>query len=290
MKILLIGKTGQLGGDILKNGKQYDIYAPDREVLDITSEEKLEVEISSYKPNVVINTAAFHNVPLCEEEFEKAFLVNCIAVKNMAEMCRERKSLFVTFSSDYVFSGEKREPYLEEDPVFPLQGYGISRVAGEFSAMALGQGQAVVIRTCGLYGMFGAKSKGGNFVDKRIEEAQVKRDIEMSCDQTVSPTYTDDLSRAVLSLVSHPDLKSGIYHLVNEGECTWYEFTKTVYEMMGFKNEVRPVDRGGLTGSMKRPLYSVLKNTKGKALGIVLPHWRDALFRYLKTKYRTSFM
>ena len=144
---------------------------------------------------------------------------------------------------------------------------------------------AVVIRTCGLYGLSGASSKGGNFVDKRIADAQTDSELEMGCDQIVSPTYTGDLAQAVLKLIDHPRLVPGLYHLVNEGECTWYEFTKAIYELMGINVNVRPVDRGGISGEMRRPLYSALANTKARTLGITLPHWRDALQHYLREKY-----
>jgi dTDP-4-dehydrorhamnose reductase len=107
----------------------------------------------------------------------------------------------------------------------------------------------------------------------------------MGCDQIVAPTNTDDLSKAVLQFIEHPRLTAGIYHLVNEGECSWYEFTKAIYDVMGLNMEVKPVDRGGLSGAMRRPLYSVLANTKAKELGISLPHWRDGLERYLHNKY-----
>ena len=102
----------------------------------------------------------------------------------------------------------------------------------------------MVIRTCGLYGRSGAQSKGGNFVDRRLHDATTCTVLEMGCDQVVSPTSTDDLSRAVLKLVEHPEMKPGIYHLVNEGECTWYEFTKAIYDSAGLSVNVHPVDRG----------------------------------------------
>ena len=107
----------------------------------------------------------------------------------------------------------------------------------------------------------------------------------MGCDQVVSPTYTVDLAKAVLKLIEHPQIVPGIYHIVNEGYCTWFEFTKAIYELMGINVSVRPVDRGGMNGEMRRPLYSVLANTKARAFGITLPHWRDALGRYLTEKY-----
>jgi dTDP-4-dehydrorhamnose reductase len=142
-----------------------------------------------------------------------------------------------------------------------------------------------VIRTCGLYGRSGARSKGGNFVDGRVADALAGKRIEMACEQVVAPTSTDDLSRAVFALMTAPALAPGIYHLVNEGACSWYEFTCEIVRMVGAKSEVVPVDRGGRTGNMRRPLYSVLANTRARALGVVMRNWREALKAYLRVKY-----
>lgn len=261
------------------------IYAPGRDVLDIESRESCERAIAEFRPDVVINTAAFHNVPQCEVEPLRAFAVNCQSVRDLAAICMKMNVRLVTFSTDYVFGGEQRIPYREDDRTGPLQMYGISRLAGELTALATAPQHAVVIRTCGLYGLSGASSKGGNFVDKRIADAQMNSELEMGCDQIVSPTYTGDLAKAVLKLIEHPQLVPGIYHLVNEGECTWFEFTQAIYEMLNLTIKVRPVDRGGLSGDMRRPLYSALGNTKARAFGITLPHWRDALGRYIKDKH-----
>ena len=232
---------------------------------------------------MVINTAAFHNLPVCETKPEKAFEVNCIAVRDLALACKKMNALLVTFSTDYVFGGEKRTPYAEDDRPSPLQMYGISKLAGELAALSAAPDHAVIVRTCGLYGKQGTWGKGGgNFVDKRMEEAKTATALEMGNDQTVCPTSTDDLSHALFSLIGHPGKQSGIYHLVNEGECTWYEFTRAIYDIMGISIDLKPVDRQGLTGTMRRPLYSVLANTKAKKLGITLPRWQDALRRYLK--------
>ncbi|MBI1175194.1 MAG: dTDP-4-dehydrorhamnose reductase [Sideroxydans sp.] len=288
MKILLIGKTGQLGGSLLSLETSHQIYAPGRPELDIESKESCERAIAEFCPDVVINTAAFHNVPQCEVEPLRAFAVNCQAVRDLAVICARMDVQLVTFSTDYVFGGKKRTPYREDDCPEPLQMYGISRLAGELAALATAPRHAVVIRTCGLYGPSGAISKGGNFVDKRIADAQAVSELEMGCDQVVAPTYTGDLAQAVLKLIEHPQFVPGIYHLTNEGECTWFEFTKAIYELAGLGTQVVPVDRGGMSGEMCRPLYSALANTKAKSLGITLPHWRDALKRYIDEKYGFS--
>lgn len=289
MKILLIGATGQLGGDIVRNNDVHDIHAPARSALDLARPDQMTETIRALRPAMVINCAAFHNVPLCEEQPEQAFRINCAAVRDLAETCRDIGAWLVTFSSDYVFGGEKRAPYLEDDRPAPLQVYGITRLAGEHAALATAPERAVVIRTCGLYGRSGAKSKGGNFVDGRVADARAGKRIEMASEQVLAPTSTDDLSRAVLSLIAHPRLSSGIYHLVNEGECSWYEFTREIVRLIGASTEVLPVDRGGRSGNMRRPLYSVLANTRARKLGITLRPWREALADYLRAKYPEAF-
>ncbi len=285
MRILLIGRSGQLGGDLLRNNQGHQIVAPDRKELDLTRPEQLRAAIASHRPELVVNCAAFHNLPLCEEQPEQAFLVNCVAVWNLAASCRAANARLVTFSTDYVFGGDRRVPWGEDDAPRPLQVYGISRLAGEHAALAAAPEHAVVVRTCGLYGESGARSKGGNFVDGRVADLRAGRAFEMASEQVVAPTSTEDLSKAVLALVAHPSLRPGIYHLVNEGQCSWYELTLAIAEILDLAAKVTPVDRRGLSGAMRRPLYSVLANRKARELGIVLPPWRDALQRYLRRKY-----
>lgn len=285
MKILLIGATGQLGGDLSRKNPGHEIVALGRDALDLARPAAAAAMIRKLHPEAVINCAAFHNVPKCEEDPAQAFLINCAAVRDLAAACTAIGAWLVTFSSDYVFGGERDTPWREDDLPAPLQIYGITRLAGEHAALSAAPGRAVVIRTCGLYGRSGARSKGGNFVDGRVADARAGKRIEMACEQVVAPTSTDDLSRAVFSLIAHPKLAAGIYHLVNEGACSWYEFTCEIVRIVGAPAEVVPVDRGGKTGSMRRPLYSVLANTRAKSLGIVLRPWQDALTAYLRAKF-----
>jgi dTDP-4-dehydrorhamnose reductase len=283
MKLLLIGATGQLGGDLIRNNPGHEIVAPARDRLDLARPGEATREIAEIEPDVVVNCAAFHNVPKCEEEPGQAFLVNCIAVRELARACASCGTRFVTFSTDYVFDGSTTQPWREDDRPGPLQMYGISRLAGEHAALSSAP-RAVVIRTCGLYGRAGARSKGGNFVDGRVADARAGKHIEMACEQIVAPTSTDDLSRAVYALLEH-EQAAGVFHLVNEGECSWYEFTCEIVRLVGATAEVVPVDRGGRSGAMRRPLYSALANTRARALGVVLRPWRAALREYLRAKY-----
>jgi dTDP-4-dehydrorhamnose reductase len=285
MQILLIGGSGQLGSDLIRNNPGHRIVAPDRKELDVTCNDTIAAAVRDAHADWVINTAAFHNVPVCEEQPELAFRVNCTAVRDLGLACEKYGARLMTFSTDYVFNGEQRTPYREEDCPAPLQIYGVSKVAGETIARAVAAERSVIVRTCGLYGRSGAASKGGNFVDKRVKDGRLLSALDMGCDQTVCPTSTDDLSKAVYELMAKPSV-GGIYHLVNEGECTWFEFTVSIYEFLGIKMQVNPIDRGGRTNSMRRPLYSVLANTRASALGVALPSWKDALMRYLQANVR----
>lgn len=286
MRLLIIGETGQLGSALIEDALSlgHDFLAPSKKELDITNIDSFTRIMNNYRPEVVLNTAAFHNLPLCEADPLKAFLLNCIAVDNMAKISNDLGSWFVSFSTNYVFSGDKREPYVESDAPLPLQKYGLSKLAGEYAALSYDR--SMIIRTCGLYGLKGASSKGGNFVDNRINDSTKNTMMEIGNDQTVSPTYAGDLSKAVLQLIDHPFREPGIYHLINEGCCTWYEFTREIFRLLDIGTELVRVDRKGKTGEMRRPLFSALKNEKARKLGIVLPHWKEGLKEYLRLKYQ----
>lgn len=285
MRILLIGGTGQLGGDLVRNNPGHDLVVPGREELDVVRTDQVSTALAVYRPELVINCAAFHNVPLCETRPDAAFQTNCVAMRDLAVACRHFGARLLTFSSDYVFGGDRREPYAEDDLPQPLQIYGISRLAGEHAVLSSAPGMAIVIRTCGLYGRNGARSKGGNFVDGRIADARAGRTIEMTCEQIVAPTSSDDLSRAVFALIEEGTGLDGIYHLVNAGACSWYEFTCEIVRLSGFRTSVIPVDRGGKSGEMRRPIYSVLENVRARKLGVTLRPWQEALEEYLRIKY-----
>ena len=179
MKILLIGKTSQLGADILKNNDRHEIYTPALSVLEANLRERLDVIVNDFRPDVVINTTDFHDVPLCEADPHSAFTVNCVAVRALAITCNRIGALLVTVSTDYVFNGEKKASYLEDDKPAPLQMYGISRLAGEYIALAAAPEHALIVRTCGLYGLFGDEPEGGNFVDQRIQDAPRQTGLQM---------------------------------------------------------------------------------------------------------------
>jgi dTDP-4-dehydrorhamnose reductase len=281
-KILLIGKNGQLGSELTNDSPafNFDIVSFEREDLDVTNEAQLEEKIIKVKPDILINTSAYHVVPKCEENPAAAMKINFIAVRNMAKICQDRNITFVTFSTDYVFDGKKGSSYEEDDVPNPLQIYGLSKLAGEYAALKTSPDQTIVIRTTGIYGgKTGSRERNGNFVLNIIKEAHSKEIIEVSSEQIVSPTFAGDLSKATLELLQSK-AKAGLYHLTNEGYCSWYEFTQEIFKLVNINKIVKPIDRSVSNGEMKRPKFSALKNTKAKALGIELPSWQDGLRSY----------
>ena len=285
MRVLLVGGHGQLGTELRASAHARTVVAPTRADLDVTDTARLRTRLAEVNPDLVINCAAFHDVPLCETEPERAFRVNTIAVGDLARLCAEHRTRLLTFSTDYVFGGEHTQPYAEDAAPRPIQLYGITRLAGEFAALAVAPEDTIIVRTCGLYGAAGSRSRGGNFVDNRVAEARAGAHIEMAVEQTVSPTSAHDLARAVWQLVDAPGLTPGIYHLVNEGACSWYEFAAAIFNAVGGPGTVRPVDRGARTGAMRRPRFSALGNTRARALGVTLRPWHDALADYLRTTH-----
>jgi len=282
-RILLIGKTGQLGRELIKGASSFsfEIVAFDKDELDVIDELQVKEKIGKIKPDILINTSAYHVVPRCEENPLETMMVNFISVRDLATICEEKNIVFVTYSTDYVFDGGKGAPYEEDDQPNPLQMYGLSKLAGEYAALSVYPRGTFVIRTCGLYGgEKGSPEKKGNFVLNIIKEAQYKEIIEVNSEQIVSPTYARDLSEATLRLLdSKADL--GIYHLVNEGYCSWYEFAKEIFRLTNINVKTIPVNRGGISEVVKRPRFSALKNSKAKSLGIVLPSWQEGLKSYL---------
>ncbi|KKU83767.1 dTDP-4-dehydrorhamnose reductase [Candidatus Gottesmanbacteria bacterium RIFCSPLOWO2_01_FULL_49_10] len=282
MNTVLIGKRGQLGTELERalSGKGGKVYAFDHQELDITDYQHTNDVLTRIRPDIVINTSAYHVLSECETHPEQAFLVNAIALKNLAVTCRDNKIKLVTYSTDYVFDGAKGKPYTEYDCPNPLQLYGLSKLAGEFICFNYNP-DSIVIRTCGVYGgQKGSRQKGGNFVLTILEESRHKTTIDVSTEQIVSPTHAGDLAQCTVALVEQYSAR-GIYHLVNEGYCSWYEFAKELITLNKLSIRIRPIDRKGVFSGIKRPLFSALTNTRAKSEGIIMPSWQDGLKRYL---------
>ncbi len=280
MKTLLLGKNGQLGAELNKvlAKKGHKLMALGREDADVTDYKKINEIILSYRPQLIINTTAIHAT--AESHPEKLFSVNSFALHNLAEICEREKIRLVSYSTDYVFDGKKKKPYTEKDRVNPLQMYGLSKSTAEIISSNYNP-SCIIIRTCGVYGGLRGSRVKGNFVLNMLKEAKQAKIIEVSSEQVVSPTYAVDLAIATAKLISK-NPKGGIYHLVNAGSCSWADFTKKIMEYKNIDIKVKPVNRKGQSGGIKRPKFSALANTRAAKIGVVLPHWEDALKRYIE--------
>jgi len=281
MKILLIGKNGQLGGEIISEARcfGFEIVGTDRKEVDVTDKFQIRNIINTTKPDILINATAYNLVGIAESRPGEAIAVNSIAVGNIARACKDNNIKFITYSTDYVFDGKMGSPYGESDIPNPLQVYGSSKLAGENAVTSYYPDNSFIIRTCGIFGGLKGSPGKGNFVLSIIKEASQPGVLEVSSEQIVNPTYAVDLSKATFKLLKEK-AKPGTYHLASEGYCSWYEFTKEIIKLTGIDKEVRPLDRGGFSGGVYRPKFSALKNTKAKALGVELPSWQEGLRSY----------
>lgn len=282
MKILVFGKNGQLGAEILHEGLKFKhkLIGATREDVDICNYDQVSKVISKYKPDVIINTAAMHAASHSEIYPEELFAINSFAIHNIAIITREKKIKFINYSTDYVFDGTKGKPYIEEDIPNPLHMYGLSKYTGEIIASNYDE-NSITIRTCGVYGGISGSRIKGNFVLNMLREARNAKVIEVSSEQIVSPTYAVDLAYATFKLLGKKP-KGGIYHLVNSGYCSWAEFAQEIMNLKKNSITINPLDRKGLSGGIKRPTFSALANVKAKQLGVELPSWKNALKRYIE--------
>ncbi len=281
-KIAIIGADGQLGSDLVKSLKAHKIfplYYPD---FDITKPDPARKALSRLKAEVVINTAAYHRVDEAEDNPQEAFRVNSIAVRDIAIICRDLDSVLVHFSTDYVFDGGKKDPYTEEDLPNPLNVYAISKLAGECFVQNI-LDKYFLIRTCGLYGEAGCWGKGSNFVDTLIALEKEGKPLRVVNDQRITPTATAELAERVKELIGTD--RYGLYHLSNEGDCTWYEFAQAIFSLMDKRPDIIPVDSRDYGAKAERPSYSVLDNKRAREIGLTeFSHWKDALKGYLIRK------
>jgi len=280
-RILVIGAKGMLGRDLMgilhSTCSKDEIIGWDIEEIDIQKEDESITKIEKLRPEIVIHIAAYTDVDGCELDKEKAFAVNAEGTKHMALAASKCDAKMVYLSTDYVFDGEKREPYSESDPPHPLNVYGHSKLKGE-QYVQEGVKDSLIIRTQWLYGPFGR-----NFVDSILQQAKVKSALSIVKDQLGSPTYTLDLARAISELIRVE--ARGIFHVTNSNFCTWYAFAETILKLSGVNRvKVLPISSKELGRPATRPSYSVLSGQKlKKETGWTMRSWSEALKDYLST-------
>lgn len=277
LHILVTGSNGQLGNEIRKLAHLYsnfDFVFTDIEELDITNKEHVQQFFSANKPGCVINCAAYTAVDRAESEREKAMLINADAVRLLAECCKDNNSLLVHISTDYVFDGTKKSPYLETDPVSPVSFYGKSKSSGEKHILEISP-PAIIIRTSWLYSSF-----GGNFVKTILKSAREKGRLNVVNDQYGSPTYAADLARTILQIIpqASAERKPEIFNYSNEGIITWFEFAKAIVEIKHIECIINPVNTNEYPTIAIRPGYSAFSKEKIiNHYGVSIPHWEESL-------------
>lgn len=239
MKVAILGANGQLGSDLVEVFGDEAIPLTHQN-LDVTDLESVKI-LYELKPEVVINTAAYVRVDEAEVEVEEAFRVNAMGALNVAKVCNELNAINEYISTDYVFDGIKGEPYEENDIPNPLNVYGLSKYAGELFTMNYSQ-RHYIVRVASLYGKAGASGKGGNFVEFMIQKAKNGEEFRVVDDQFMSSTYTKDVAVMFKKFLAMK-LAFGVYHMVNDGTCNWYTFTRAIFKILGWDLDLNLLSR-----------------------------------------------
>jgi len=280
MKVCVIGANGQLGSDLCEIFRQDELFPLNHADIEIRDESQCYQVLESIRPDFVINTASYHNVPLCEERAQEAMSVNILGAKNLACACDRLKTSLIHYSTDYVFDGLKSSPYIESDRPNPLNVYAITKLAGEHVVQSYCENHKV-LRVSGIYGKIPCRAKGTNFVATMLKLARQKTELDVVNDEVLTPTHTLDIARQTRDLIVSPE--TGIFHVSNAGQCSWYEFAAYLFECLGMDIIVNPVSSDHFPSTVKRPKWSVLENARLKELSIYrMPHWKEALKAHLE--------
>lgn len=285
LSVAIIGSGGQLGSDLverLKSVPGYSVCALSHSEIECTDERSVRKALGDIRPEVVINCAAFVRVDESESSPERAFSVNSIGALYVARSCADIGALCGYISTDYVFDGDKMAPYTEEDRPHPINVYGTSKFCGE-ELVRQTCPRWFIARAAALFGKAGARSKGGNFVDAVLSRARNGHDLRIVKDMWTSPTYTRDAARALERLIA--DQSTGIFHIANEGGCSWFELAQRAIELVGLSCRLEAVARAEYPTKARRPRDSRLKSVRlGSGGRETLRPWDEALREYLTEK------
>ena len=277
-RILVTGANGQLGWELSQlssNYPQYQFDFVDRSILDLSKPETIHAVLEKHQPDAIINTAAYTAVDKAESEKELAYTVNAKSVELIAAYAASKNIPFITFSTDYVFTGTATVPYSTDTTIAPLNFYGSTKADGESLAIAANP-KTIIIRTSWVF-----SSHGNNFVKTMMRLMKERDSLNVVADQKGRPTYAKDLALATMKMIEAIDAEKnikGIYHFANQGETTWFEFAKKIQSTAGLTCDVHPIQTADFPTPAKRPAYSVLDTSKiEKDLGIEIPHWETAL-------------
>jgi dTDP-4-dehydrorhamnose reductase len=283
MKIAVLGANGQLGRDLCPR-LTGDVVRLTRAEMDLDRPEAIRVHLDAMRPDVLVNCAAYNFVDRAETEPDAAFRSNAWGVRELARVCRELDCRLVQISTDYVYGldASRRTPLAEDDAPGPVSVYGLSKLTGEYLVRSADP-RNLVVRTCGLYGVWGSGGKGGNFVETMLRLAGQGKPLRVVNDQRCTPTYTADLAEAVAALIERG--AGGLYHVTSGDDCTWYELAAEVFRQSGVKADLAPMTSEQYAAPARRPAYSVLSTDKLVRTGVTRPRlWSDALAAYLRER------
>jgi len=282
MKVAVIGGNGQLGRDVSSafSAEGYAVTSLTHDDLEVSSLESVRTSLGALRPEVVVNTAAFHNVDKCEAEPGLAFAMNGIGARNLGQVTGELGATLLHISTDYVFDGQKGRPYVEEDLPIPLNVYGNTKLSGEFFVRSTNP-RHFVVRTSAIYGENPCRAKGGlNFVELMLKLSKERKELRVVDDEFVTPTPTAQIAQQLVALSRSSDY--GLYHATAEGSCSWYEFAAAIFELTKTNIRLEPARPGEFPAKVPRPKYSVLENQALKIRSLnVFSHWKEGLENYL---------
>lgn len=283
MKILITGSNGQLGKELVNqlksinqstNQLKYTILATTRDDLDISNQISVDDFILYNKPDVVINCAAYTKVDGCEDNIEIAYKINSLGVRNLAIASEKVNAKLVHISTDYVFNGFSKYPYREDNKTEPNSVYGKSKLMGEKFVEQFSH-KYFILRTAWLYG------DGNNFVKTMIKLSLENKEVNVVNDQFGSPTSTVDLAKVIIRIMETENY--GIYHATCEGQCSWYDFAKKIFELKKIDIKVNPIKSSDFKSKVQRPQYSVLDNFMLKLIGLnSFRAWEESIGEYIK--------
>ena len=275
IKALVTGGNGQLAQSlkgVVNHQDELDVDFQDLPDLDITNKQQLESYFSNNELDYCINCAAYTAVDLAEEQSDLAYAVNAEGPKYLAEVCQKHQVTLIHISTDFVFDGQKRIPYLETDAPNPLSVYGASKLQGERSIQETTEAYFIV-RTSWLYSEYGK-----NFIKTMLSLSETLNEISVVSDQIGSPTYARDLAEVLIKIVLSSSKAYGLYHFSNFGAISWYDFAVEIFKQLGKTIEVKPIKTKDYPTAAKRPKYSVLDTTKIKNnFDCTIKDWEESL-------------
>jgi len=285
MKIAIIGANGQLGSDLVRElAPSHQVIEWNHADIEITDIDSVNTAVKVVSPDLIINTAAYHVVPQAEKDPNAAFAVNGTGTLNLARVSQDLNIRLLHYSTDYVFDGQKQAPYVEEDCPNPLNVYAATKLSGEQFALNYSD-RSWVVRVSGIYGKVPCRAKGGNFVTTMLKLAKEKPEVRVVNDEVLTPTPTADIAKTTAALIQTDAY--GLYHMSSEGQVSWYEFARTIWDTLDLKTPLYPASVKDFPVAVKRPFYSVMENKALKDLGIgKMNDWKSGLINFLNNEIR----